>query len=59
LRSSLHNLALLLGELVLEPLLFGSCRLTDLLELLLKVGNPLLPLRLVLQQVDLAIGPFC
>jgi hypothetical protein len=40
---------LFFGELVLEPLLFGSRRLTDLLELLLKVGNPLLPLRCVLQ----------
>jgi hypothetical protein len=59
LRSSLHGLALLLGELVLEPLLFGSRRLTDLLELLLKVGNPLLPLCRVLQQVDPALGPFC
>jgi hypothetical protein len=40
---------LFFGELVLEPLLFGSRRLTDLLELLLKVGNLLLPLRCVLQ----------
>jgi hypothetical protein len=49
LRSSLCGLMLFFGELVLEPLLFGSRRLTDLLELLLKVGNPLLPLRCVLQ----------
>jgi hypothetical protein len=32
LRTSLHGLALLLGELILEPLLFGSHRLTDLEE---------------------------
>jgi hypothetical protein len=49
LRSSLCGLMLFFGELVLEPLLFGSRRLTDLLELLLKVGNLLLPLRCVLQ----------
>jgi hypothetical protein len=48
LRSSLHGLALLLGELVLEPLLFGSRRLTDLFELLLKVDDLLLLLRHVL-----------
>jgi hypothetical protein len=33
LRSGLHGLAPLLGELVLEPLLIGGRRLTDLLEL--------------------------
>jgi hypothetical protein len=49
LHSSLHGLALLLGELVLEPLLFGSRRLTDLLELQLKVSNPLFRLHRVLQ----------
>jgi hypothetical protein len=49
LHSSLHGLALLLGKLVLEPLLFGRHHLTDLLELLLKVGNLLLPLLCVLQ----------
>jgi hypothetical protein len=57
--SSLHGLTLLLGELVLEPLLSGSCRLTDLFELLLKVDNPLFLLRRVLQQVGPALGPFC
>jgi hypothetical protein len=31
----------------------------DLLELLLKVSNPLFPLRRVLQQVGPAFGPFC
>jgi hypothetical protein len=41
LHSGLHSIALLLGELVLEPLLIGGCRLTDLLELPLKVDNPL------------------
>jgi hypothetical protein len=50
---------LLLGELILKPPLFGSRRLTDLLELMLKVDNPLLPLRRVLQQVDPALSPFC
>jgi hypothetical protein len=46
--SSLRGLVLLLGKLVLKLLLFGGCRLTDLLELLLKVGNPSLPLRRIL-----------
>jgi hypothetical protein len=41
LRSGLHGLAPLLGELILEPLLIGGRRLTDLLELSLKVDNPL------------------
>jgi hypothetical protein len=49
LRSSLHGLALLLGELVLEPLLLSGCRLTDLLEFLLKVDNLLLLLRCILK----------
>jgi hypothetical protein len=57
--GSLYGLALLLGELVLEPRLFGSCRLTDLLELLLKVDNPLFFLRRVPQQVGPALGLFC
>jgi hypothetical protein len=30
-----------LGEIALEPLLIGGRRLTDLLELTLKVDNPL------------------
>jgi hypothetical protein len=37
----LHGLAPLLGELVLELLLIGDCRLMDLLELSLKIENPL------------------
>jgi hypothetical protein len=41
LRSGLHGLAPLLGELVLKPLLISSRRLTDLLELPLNVDNPL------------------
>jgi hypothetical protein len=41
LRSGLHGLASLLGELVLELLLIGGRCLTDLLELSLKVENPL------------------
>jgi hypothetical protein len=41
LRSGLHGLASLLGELVLELLLIGGRYLTDLLELSLKVENPL------------------
>jgi hypothetical protein len=41
LHSSLFGLVFLLGELVLEPLLLSSCRLPDLLKLLLKVSNPL------------------
>jgi hypothetical protein len=59
LRSSLHGLALLLGKIILEPLLLGSRRLTDMLDLLLKVCDLLLPLHCVLQQVDPAFGPFC
>jgi hypothetical protein len=59
LRSSLYGLALLLDELVLEPLLLGSRCLMDLLELLLKVDDPLFLLRRVLQQVGPALGSFC
>jgi hypothetical protein len=59
LRGGLHGLALLLGELVLELLHFGGCRLADLLELSLKVDNPLLFLRRILQQVGPAFGPLC
>jgi hypothetical protein len=50
---------LLLGELFLEPFLFGSCQLTDLLELSLKVDDPLFLLRRVLQQVGPAFTPLC
>jgi hypothetical protein len=56
-RDSLYGLALLLGELVLEPLLLGGYRLADLLELSLKVDNLLLPLRRILQQVGPTFGP--
>jgi hypothetical protein len=49
LRSSLHSLALLLGELVLEPFLLSGCRLTDLLELPLKVDDSLLLLCCIFQ----------
>jgi hypothetical protein len=48
LRSSLHGLALLLSKLVLEPFLLSGCRLTGLLELSLKVENPLPLLRRIL-----------
>jgi hypothetical protein len=58
LRGGLHGLALLLSELVLEPLLFGGRRrLTDLFEFSLKVDDPLLLLRCVLQQVGPTYGP--
>jgi hypothetical protein len=59
LRGSLHSLALLLGKLVLEPLLLSGCRLAGLLELSLKVNNPLLFLRRIFQQVGPAFGPLC
>jgi hypothetical protein len=59
LRSGLHGLVLLLSELVLEPFLLSGRRLTDLLELSLKVDNPLLLLRLIFEQVGPAFGPLC
>jgi hypothetical protein len=59
LRSSLHGLALLLGELILKPFLLRSRRLTDFLELSLKIDNPLLLLRCIFQQVGPAFGPLC
>jgi hypothetical protein len=59
LRSSLHGLALLLGELVLEPFLFGDRHLTDLLELSLRVEDLLLLVRCNFQQVGPALGPLC
>jgi hypothetical protein len=55
LRSGLHGLAPLLGELVLEPFLLSRHRLTNLLEISLKVDNPLLLLRRILQQVGPAV----
>jgi hypothetical protein len=59
LRSGIHGLAPLLGKLVLEPLLISGCHLTDLLELSLKVDNPLFLLLGMLQQVGPALGPLC
>jgi hypothetical protein len=59
LRSSLHGLVLLLSELVLEPFLLSRRRLTDLLELLFKVNDPLLLPRRILQQVSPALSQFC
>jgi hypothetical protein len=59
LRSSLYGLALLLGELVLKPFLLSGRRLTDLLELPLKVDDPLLLLRRIFQQLSPALGPLC
>jgi hypothetical protein len=59
LRSGLHGLAPLLGELVLEPFLIGGRRLMDLLELSLEVDNPLFLLLSMLQQVGPALGPLC
>jgi hypothetical protein len=54
----LHGPALLLGELVLESFLLSHHRLTDLLELSLKVYDPLLHLHSILQQVGSALGMF-
>jgi hypothetical protein len=59
LRGGLHDLALLLGELILELLILGSSSLADLLELSLKVDNPLLLLHLIIQQVSPAFGSLC
>jgi hypothetical protein len=58
LRSGLHGLAPLLGELILEPFLLSRRRLTDLLELSLKVDDPLLLLHCILQQVGPTLGMF-
>jgi hypothetical protein len=57
LRSGLHGLAPFLSELVLEPLLAGGCRLTNLPELSLKVGNMLFSLLDMSQLVGPALGP--
>jgi hypothetical protein len=59
LRSSLHGLALLFGNLILELLFLGGSRLADLLELSLKVNFPLLLLRRILQQVSPIFSPLC
>jgi hypothetical protein len=48
LRCSLYGLALLLGELILEPFLLSGHHLMDLLELPLQVNNPLLLLCCIL-----------
>jgi hypothetical protein len=59
LRSSLHGLALLFGELILELLFLDGSSLADLLEVSLMVDNKLLFLRRILQQVGPAFGPLC
>jgi hypothetical protein len=59
LRSSLHGLAPLLNELILEPLLVGGRRLKNLPELSLKVGNALFFLLGMPQLVGPAFGPLC
>jgi hypothetical protein len=59
LRSGLLDLAPLLGELILKLLFLSGGSLADLLELLLKVNNPLFLLRRMLQQVGPALGPLC
>jgi hypothetical protein len=59
LRSSLHGLALLFGELILELLFLEGSSLADLLEVSLMVDNKLLFLRRILQQVGPAFGPLC
>jgi hypothetical protein len=58
LRSGLYGLAPLLSKLVLKPLLFSRCCLTDLFELSLKVEYPLFLLGRILQQVRPAFGTF-
>jgi hypothetical protein len=57
LRSGLHSLAPFLSKLVLEPLLVGGCRLTNLPKLSLKVGNALFFLLGMPQLVSPALGP--
>jgi hypothetical protein len=59
LHSGLHGLAPLLGELILELLFLSGSSRADLLELLLKVDNPLFLLRRMLQQVGPTLGPLC
>jgi hypothetical protein len=59
LHSSLHDLAPLLGELILKLLLIGGHHLADLLELSLKVDNPLLLRCRIFQQVGTTLGPLC
>jgi hypothetical protein len=59
LRSGLHSLAPFLSELVLEPLIVGGRRLTNLLELSLKVGNVLFFILGMPQLVGPTLGPLC
>jgi hypothetical protein len=54
--GSLHGFAVLLGKLILELLLIGGGRLAGLLELSLKVDNPLLLHCRILQQVRPALS---
>jgi hypothetical protein len=56
LRSGRLVLALLLSDLVFEPLLLDNRRLPDLFELLLKINDPLLLRRRILQEVSPALG---
>jgi hypothetical protein len=58
LRSGLYGLALLLSELILEPLVLSRCRFTDLFELSLKAEDLLFLVLRILQQVGLAFGTF-
>jgi hypothetical protein len=58
LRSGLYGLALLLGELILEPLLLRTHHFTDLFELSLKVEDSLFLLGRIHQQVGPALGMF-
>jgi hypothetical protein len=57
LRSGLHGLAPFLSELILEPLLVGGRRLTNLSELSLKVGNTLFFLLGMPQLAGPVLGP--
>jgi hypothetical protein len=59
LRSGLHSLAPFLSKLILEPLLVGGCRLTNLPELSLKVGNTSFLLLGMPQLVGPALGSLC
>jgi hypothetical protein len=49
---------LLLGELIGEPFHLSRCHITHLVQLSLKVDDPLLLLHSILQQVGLALGTF-
>jgi hypothetical protein len=58
LRSGLYGLALLLGELVFEPLFLHCSRFMDLFELPLKVEDQLFLLGRILRQVGPALSTF-